>query len=159
MWTAPSFSLVVRLQQNLELRNSMCCFPKYTHSHTDTCVRSQCDGRMTSAAVAAGQSALWTFKPVYNLLWIWLQFVNNGDVGVDVYTGNRRRQAVGGIPEQMILTTTYKKKNYFGKWQGPSGSLVVNIRISSWWRTLVYTLESRCLSYLIFFSIHLNERV
>lgn len=41
-----------------------------TRLHTDTRIRSQCDDRMTSAAGAAGQSALWTFKPVYNLLQI-----------------------------------------------------------------------------------------
>lgn len=80
-----------------------------TRLHTDTRICSQCDGRMTSAAVAAGQSALWTFKLVYNLLQIWLQFVNNGDVGVDVYIGNRRGGSVKlceGDFEQKILTIT-----------------------------------------------------
>lgn len=50
------------------------------YSHGDTHTHSQCDCRMTSAAAAAaGQSALWAFRPTYNLLQFLLQFVNNGD--------------------------------------------------------------------------------
>lgn len=61
-----------------------------TRLHTGTCIRSQCDGRMTSAATAAGQSALLDIQtclqPLTDLI---TSFVNNGDVGVHVCIGNR----------------------------------------------------------------------
>lgn len=44
VWTAPPLPLVVRLEQNLEMRNSMCCFPKYTHSHA--CKQTRADSAM-----------------------------------------------------------------------------------------------------------------
>lgn len=41
-----------------------------TMLQTHTRTLSQCDGRMTSAAFTAGQTAPWSLKPVHNRLYI-----------------------------------------------------------------------------------------